>query len=128
MSIIYWNGKSTNGNLKWKDKADNFTELFNNLMDKEIIKNYDVDIYDKAVLVKYNKTVDDPEFCNEDGEFDYDKITDFVKIRPLTDKELWELIFEQKGKVYYQSFKRMDGNILKEIDTDDFDKNGNYKY
>lgn len=126
--MIYWSGKSTNGNSKWKDEADNFTELFSNLMDKEVIKNYDVNIYDKAVLNKYNKTENDSEFCNEDGEFDYDKIVDFVKIRPLTDKELWELIFEQKGKAYYQNFKRMDGNILKEIDTDDFDENGNYKY
>ena len=65
---------------------------------------------------------------DENGEFDYDKIADFVKTRPLTDKELWELIFEQKGKAYYQSFTRIDGNILREIDTDDFDENGNYKY
>ena len=126
--MIYWSGKSTNGNSKWEDEADNFTELFSRLMDKEIIKNYDVDIYDKAVLNKYNKTENDSEFCNENGEFDYDKIADFVKTRPLTDKELWELIFEQKGKAYYQSFTRIDGNILREIDTDDFDENGNYKY
>lgn len=128
MGAIYWKGKSTNKSLEWKAEANNFLDLYNELIEREIIKNYDVDIYNNAVLNKYNKTEDDTEFCDENGELDYDKINDFVKVRPLTDKELWELIFEQKGNAYYQSFKREVDGELKEIDINDFDNSGNYRW
>lgn len=95
MSTIYWSGKSTNGVLKWKYEADSFKELFDLLMEKEIINDPDYDVYDRAVLNKYRKTEDDPEFEDEDGYLDYDKISDFVEGNPLTDQELWLLISEQ---------------------------------
>lgn len=41
MSTIYWSGKSTNGVLKWKYEADSFKELFDLLMEKEIINDPD---------------------------------------------------------------------------------------
>ncbi|MFR4681865.1 MAG: hypothetical protein ACLT9M_05895 [Anaerobutyricum hallii] len=128
MGVICWEGKTTNKNLEWKAEADNFGDLYNELIEREIIKNYDVDIYDEAVLSKYNKTEDDDEFLDENGEFDYDKIVEFVKTRPLTDRELWELIFSQKGNAYYQSFKREDNGELKEIDINDFEESGKYKW
>lgn len=126
MSTIYWKGKSTNGVLKWKYEADSFKELFDLLMEKEIINDPDYDVYDRAVLNKYNKTEYDPEFEDEDGYLDYDKISVFVEGKPLTDQELWLLISEQNGNAYYQTFERgYDGQYVS-IDTKDFDENGKY--
>lgn len=128
MSTIYWSGKSTNGVLKWKYEADSFKELFDLLMEKEIINNPDYDVYDRAVLNKCNKTEDDPEFEDEDGYLDYEKVSDFVEGKPLTDQELWFLISEQNGNAYYQTFERScDGQYI-EIDPKDFDENGKFKY
>ena len=128
MSTIYWSGKSTNGVLKWKYEADSFKELFDLLMEKEIINDPDYDVYDRAVLNKYRKTEDAPEFEDEDGYLDYDKISDFVEGNPLTDQELWLLISEQNGNAYYQTFERgCDGQYVS-IDPKDFDENGKFKY
>lgn len=126
---IYWKGKSTNGVLKWEYEADSFKELFDLLMKKEIINDPDYDVYDRAVLEKYNKTEDDPEFEDENGYFDYDKVGDFVESKPdLTDQELWLLISEQNGNAYYQTFERgYDGQYVS-IDLKDFDENGKFKY
>lgn len=126
---IYWKGKSTNNVLKWEYEADGFKELFDLLMKKEIINDPDYDVYDRAVLEKYNKTEDDPEFEDENGYFDYDKVSDFVEEKPdLTDQELWLLISEQNGNAYYQTFERDYNGRLKHIDQKDFDENGKFKY
>lgn len=129
MSTIYWSGKSTNGIWKRKYKADSFMELFNLLMNEEIINSCDYDVYDHAILEKYDKTEDDAEFQDEDGDMDYEKIQEFVNSKPdLTDEELWLLISEQKGNAYYQNFERDNKEERIEIECDDFDENGEYKY
>ena len=74
MSTIYWSGKSTNGIWKRKYKANSFYELFNLLMNEEIIDSYDYDVYEHTILEKYNKTERVIEFQNEDGDVDYAKI------------------------------------------------------
>ena len=129
MSRIYWSGKSTDGIWKAKYEADSFLELFNLLMEKEVINSYDFDVYDNAILEKYNKTEDDPEFLDEDGELDYSKVQNFVESKPgLTDEELWELIFHQNGKAYDQTFERDNGEDREEIGREHFDETGKYKY
>ena len=129
MSRIYWSGKSTDGIWKAKYEADSFLELFNLLMEKEVINSYDFDVYDKAILEKYNKTEDDPEFLDEDGDLDYSKVQNFVESKPsLTDEDLWVLIFSQNGKAYYQTFERDNGEDREEIGREHFDENGKYKY
>ena len=89
--MIYWSGKSTDGIWKRSFEADTFLELFNLLMNKEIINDYDYDVYDHAVLNKYDKTEDDKEFKDADGELDYNKVQAFVDQHHLTDEELWLL-------------------------------------
>lgn len=129
MSTIYWSGKSTNGIWKRKYEADSFMELFNLLMNEGIINSCDYDVYDHAILEKYDKTEDDAEFQDEDGDMDYEKIQEFVNSKPnLTDEELWLLISEQKGNAYYQNFERDNKEERIEIECDDFDENGKYKY
>lgn len=129
MSGIYWSGRSTNGVLKCKFEADNFKDLFDILMEKEIINDPDYDVYDRAVLEKYDKTEDDSEFLDSDGDFNYEKVEEFVKSKPpLTDEELWILISEQDGNAYYQTFERYCQDQLVEIGSEDFDDSGKYKY
>lgn len=125
--MIYWSGKSTDGIWKRSFEADIFLELFNLLMNKEIINDYDYDVYDHAVLNKYDKTEDDKEFKDADGELDYNKVQAFVDHHYLTDEELWLLIASRDGKAYYQTFMRdtEDGRV--EIGQNDFE-DGHYKY
>lgn len=125
--MIYWSGKSTDGIWKRSFEADTFLELFNLLISKEIINDYDYDVYDRAVLEKYGKTEDEEEFKDEDGELDYDKVQAFVDQYHLTDEELWLLIASRDGKAYYQTFQRdtEDGRV--EIGQNDFE-DGHYKY
>ncbi len=125
--MIYWSGKSTDGIWKRSFEADTFLELFNLLMNKEIINDYDYDVYDHAVLNKYDKTEDDKEFKDADGELDYNKVQAFVDQHHLTDEELWLLIASRDGKAYYQTFERdtEDGRV--EIGQNDFE-DGYYKY
>lgn len=128
---IYWSGKSTNGIWKRKYEAESFAELFNLLMDKEVINSYDYDIYNHAILAKFDKTEDDAEFYDDDGETDYDKIQKFIDTTPeaeLSDEELWILIAEQNGNAFYQTFERDNGDERVEIGKEDFDENGKYKY
>lgn len=125
---IYWSGKSTNGRCKWNAMADTMHELYRELVDKDVISVCDNDPYESFVLDKYDKTLDDAEFVDADGETDYDKVQDFVEKHCLSDEELWNLISTCNGNAYYQTFERDNGDDRKEIGEDDFDENGNYKY
>ena len=125
--MIYWTGKSTDGIWKRSFEADTFAELFNLLMDKEIINDYDYNVYDQAVLDKYDKTDDDEEFKGTDGELDYNKVQAFVAQHPLTDEELWLLIASRNGQAYYQTFWRDAEGGRVEIEQNDFE-NEHYKY
>ncbi len=125
--MIYWRGKSTDGIMKWNFDASSFADLFNLLMSKEIINDYDYDVYDRSVLEKYDKTEDDEEFKDDDGELDYNKVQAFVDQHHLTDEELWLLIASRDGKAYYQTFERDTEEGRVEIGQNDFE-DGHYKY
>lgn len=125
--MIYWRGKSTDGIWKRSFEASNFADLFNLLMSKEIINDYDYDVYDRAVLEKYDKTEDDEEFKDADGELDYNKVQAFVDQHHLTDEELWLLIASRDGNAYYQTFERDTEEGRVEIGQNDFE-DGHYKY
>ena len=126
--MIYWRGKSTDGIMKWNFEASSFADLFNLLMSKEIINDYDYDVYDRSVLEKYDKTEDDEEFKDDDGELDYNKVQAFVDQHHLTDEELWLLIASRDGNAYYQTFERDTEEGRVEIGENDFDEDGHYKY
>lgn len=126
--MIIWHGKSTNGLLKWNCKADSFMELYKKLCEKDVISNVDYDVYDRAVLEKFDKTEEDEEFQNADGDLDYEKVQEFVETHDLTDEELWIVIAQENGNAYYQTFERDNGDEIVEIGVFDFDQNGKYKY
>nr|DAG49025.1 MAG TPA: hypothetical protein [Caudoviricetes sp.] len=125
--MIYWRGKSTDGIMKWNFEASSFADLFNLLMSKEIINDNDYDVYDRSVLEKYDKTEDDEEFKDDDGELDYNKVQAFVNQHHLTDEELWLLIASRDGNAYYQTFERGTEEGRIEIGQNDFE-DGHYKY
>lgn len=115
--------------MEKKCEAESFTELFDTLAEEDVTTNPDYNVYDHAILEKYDKTEDDPEFLDSDGDFDYEKVEEFVKSKPpLTDEELWILISEQDGNAYYQTFERYCQDQMVEIGPKDFDDSGKYKY
>lgn len=126
--MIKWSGKSTNGIWKREEEAATFIELYNLCVKNSTINVFEEDPWDEAVLEKNNKTWDD--FNDEEGELDFEKFQKWSEseVIDLTDKEIWLLISNQKGNAYYQSFEIWDGKVYKEIDGNDFDENGKFKY
>lgn len=128
---IKWSGKDGRGIWKRNFEEETFLSLYNLLIEEDVINSDEYDVYDHAVLEKYGKTEDDPEFQDEDDYLDYDKVQKFIESKPdLTDEELWSLISSQNGNAYYQSFKRWDEDAehYVEISENDFDAYGKYKY
>ena len=128
LSKIHWTGRSTNGIGKWKCDASTMNELYRTLVDKDVISTVDEDPYDYFVLDKYDKTIDDSEFQDDDGELDYNKVQDFVEKHPLSDNELWCLISKCNGNAYYQTFmvENADGELA-ELAENLFDEDGRLK-
>ena len=128
MMDIIWRGKSTNGLMKWDDRASSFMELYNDLVQKKVITEYDESPYESAVLEKYGKTVED--FCDEEGYIIDDEFNEFRNTHDLTDEELWILIAQANGNAYYQTFERFSEleDSWVEIGESDFDSDGNFKW
>lgn len=126
--MIKWTGRNTSKTCRWTVEAGTFTELYNMLVDKGIISTVDGDPYVKYVLSKHNKTEDDKEFLDADGELDYNKVQEFVWDNPVSDDELYSVIISEKGNAYYQDFQREENGELIDISIDDFDSEGNYKH
>ena len=126
--MIYWSGRSTSGASHWKATTDNFIHLYEELEHQGVISTEDGDPYDLAILKKYNKSFEDAEFLNEDGEIDYNKVQSFLNSHSLTDKEIWQLIESENGNAYYQTFERKTDENIFEICDKDFDDDGEYLY
>lgn len=125
--MIQWEGTNTERNCHWKALSNTFIELYDHLIEKKLIGSTDYNLYDSTVLAKFDKTENDPEFLDEDGEVIYEKVQEFVEKHNLTDKEIWEMIGSDNGNAYYQKFyaEDRDGELV-EISEKNFDKNGNY--
>lgn len=126
--MIKWSGKATNGIWRRKEEAENFLELYNLCVKNETINVFDGDPWDEAILEKNNKTWDD--FSDEQGELDFEKFQKWSESEAtdLTDKEIWLLISGQIGNAYYQTFEIRDDDAYREIDGNDFDDSGKFKY
>ena len=106
--MIRWKATSVNGLVEYEQEAESFKELFDALDGRGIIS--------------------DPDFKDESGELDYEKVDNFLDGKELSDKELYELICSRNGEAYYQKFMRETENGIVEIGESDFDKTGKYKY
>ena len=131
MSKIYWTGRSTNGLWKRSESVDSFSELYEKCIDNDTISIYDYNPYDALLLEKNGKTEDD--FLDVNGDYDYSLyqkwlFSDECKFKDLTDIEIKQLIREQDGNAYYQTFQYYDNDLEDYVDIDDscFDENGNY--
>ena len=126
--MIKWTGQPTSRVYTWEKEANSFHKLYNNLVDGNIISTSDCDPYDEAILKKYGKTEED--FIDGYYNFNYDKYCKWCSEigACLTDKEIWEVIANERGNAYYQTFEiEIDGEC-RAIEDDDFDAEGNFKY
>ena len=126
MVDIIWRGKSTNGLMKWDDRASSFMELYHDLVQKKVITEYDESPYETAVLEKYGKTIED--FCDDLGYPIDNELNEFMNSHGLTDEELWILIAQQNGNAYYQTFQKFSEleDSWVDICEFDFDSDGNF--
>lgn len=122
--MIKWTGKSTNGLWRREAQAETMMELYNALVDNGAITLDDYDPYEKAIIekagYKYNEFMEQWEEESNGAYTDeyFREKTDGVD---LTDEELYEVIKEERGNAYYQTFEDQDGNELR------FDMNGNLR-
>ena len=124
MKKIEWTGRNTNKNQKWEVTAESMISLYNKLTEKGIISTEDKDPWEEAVLKKAGKDINSDEFLDEDGYINPELIQKAIdEAEDLTDKELWELIKDQDGNAYYQSFLVND----EEITEEDFNEKGELK-
>ena len=124
MKKIEWTGRNTNKNQKWEVTAESMISLYNKLTEKGIISTEDKDPWEEAVLKKAGKDINSDEFLDEDGYINPELIQKAIdEAEDLTDKELWELIKDQDGNAYYQSF--LVNN--EEITEEDFNEKGELK-
>lgn len=122
MGIINWTGKNTSKNITWGMSADSMIDLYNQLTSKGVISVEDGDPYEEAVLKKAGKCMDD--LRDEYGDIDQDLVQEALdSSEDLTDKELWQLIEDQDGNAYYQTFE-FSGHRLSDSD---FDASGKLK-
>lgn len=122
--MIRWTGKSTDGLWRREAQAETMTELYNKLVDNGAITLDDYDPYEKAIIekagYKYSEFMEQWEEGSNGAYTDeyFREKTDGVD---LTDEELYEVIKEERGNAFYQTFEDQDGNELR------FDMNGNLR-
>ena len=63
--MIKWKATSVNGLVEYKQEAESFKELFDELDERGIISDPDFPLYDTALLEKYGKSFDDAGFKDE---------------------------------------------------------------
>ena len=95
---IKWVGKNTSMNITWTEYADTYKELFNILIDKNMIH---YENYERYIYNKYN--VCEEDFYNEDGNFMENKYNELME-KVITEEEYKELIYISNGNAYYQTF------------------------
>jgi len=119
---IKWTGKSTDGLWRKAAKANTMMELYNALVDNGAITLDNYDPYEKAIIekagYKYNEFMEQWEE-ETDGNCTSEYLDEKTDGIDLTDEELYEVIKEERGNAYYQTFEDQDGNELR------FDANGN---
>lgn len=123
--MIRWYGKSTNGNWRRKEEANNFIELYELCVDNGTINISDSDPWNDLIIEKSGKTYQ--EFKNEDEEIIFEKLEGFLlsdEAYNPTDKDIWQLIKNEVGNAYYQTFEFETEDGFVEIDENNFDKNG----
>lgn len=99
---IKFTGKDTRRILCWKCSGNTYREIYNWLVDHEVITRWDIDPVDKYLLNKLGKTYDD--YTNEDDEIDFEQLYKDGEMF-LTDEAYREIISNEQGNAYYQEWE-----------------------
>ncbi len=106
--MIKWIGQDTSKTRKWIIKADSMLELYDALLDRDIINTYEYDPYQKAQIEKAGHDYFDlmNSFSFYEREEDIEKFNKIVDSLPkLTDAEIELMIYEQNSNAYYQTIQ-----------------------
>lgn len=113
MKLYKFNGKNTHGTRKYYADGNTAIELYQDLVNQNIISICDGDPYEMALLKKNSLTIGD--FMNEDDDLDNEKYNDFLSDNSLEDAEIIQLIKKQDGNAYYQTIEMWNGEGYEEI-------------
>lgn len=110
---IRWEGTNTSRNITWIYGADTLEELYNKLVEADIISVVDTDPYMDYMLYKVGLSMNDcPEELYDDWEDVVKWFEEKTKSVEMTDFDWWDLISSQDGNAYYQKFYLKDGSEL----------------
>lgn len=131
-TTIKWTGKATSGIWRREEiitSYNPFTELYTACLENGTISTVDSDPWEDALMEKNGKT--EKDFYNEDGDFDFELYQNWIDeydYIDLSDKDIYNIILEQDGNAYYQTFEYLDekSDEYIEIDCNCFDKEGNF--
>ena len=114
MNTIKWAGKDTRNVCKWTVEATSMIDLYNQLVSKGIISIVNGDPYDIAKVEKEIKKSNKWKHYNEFEEsiFNDENINDpceyynnlLSEMEDLTDDEIMQVILNENGNAYYQTF------------------------
>lgn len=99
---IGWEGKDTRGLLIWKASADTYYELYNKLIDMDVISTYDGYPHELYAINKAGMNYED--FEDEDGYIDDKKLEKFMDDHFPAEEEFKKIIKAEDGNAYYQTF------------------------
>lgn len=104
--MIKWIGTDTSRFTKWNEEAETYLELFNKLVERDLVHNYtDLEGDTFNELLNYSTELEELN-KNEDydsiREFDFDSLLEI-----LTDDQIKSIILANQGNAYYQGFKEV---------------------
>lgn len=98
---IKWKGHDTGSLIIWKCSANSMKELYEKLVDMDVISIVDYNPWERAVMEKAGRKEED--FYDEDNNYTfYEWYERTCGKYDLTEDEYEALIIEEKGNAYYQ--------------------------
>ena len=113
-----WEGRPTHYQWVWVAYYDDINELFNMLINEDIIHDNDINEY---IISKYSLEDSEKEADeNEDWEELQDKI-EHIRCHDMTQDEIKTMIAHQTGNAYYQEFIDIEEERKEDEDDEDDD-------
>lgn len=100
---IKFTGRNTQCNVVWKCSGDTYKEIYDWLVDHEVITRWDEDPVDRYLLNKLGKTWDD--YTSEDDEIDFNQLYIDGDYILQNDNIYKEIITNEDGNAYYQEWE-----------------------
>lgn len=108
MKKYIFEGTDSSCRIHYKAIGNTIIELYNDLVNQDIVSLIDGDPYEEAVMKKAGKSWDD--FKNEDGDEDIEKFNKWYNQHPqydLTDEEIIRIISSDYSRAYYYNIKEL---------------------